>query len=1681
MGPNTYYVTKYEAADDNASIEGSLRWALAQAKNDATTATPAHIVFDEVLRGKTVYLQSDLSSFNDSSTWFNKSLVMTGLYDANGMADVTIAGGSDASHLMWYRGLIFTGNGSVKISGINFDSFISWEASEDLGAAIATWDSQGMTLNVERSTFSNNFAEGGGAMYVGWNTSLTMDRAVFQNNRVETYAMASYWAGGKGGALYVDGAATITNTVFERNQSWGTIELPVPYGGGAIYSSSDSTLLSVINSTFVHNLAEFTNSYMGGGGNAIFNENFGGNSFVSYNNIFYDTRAAASNAVKTNFSRSGSNYYSPTGSSLPQIFVDENNHDFHLIAAASPINRGTNTPAVGVLPSTDMDGNIRKVGINVDAGAYEYNAPPTVSAPVPDTVTTDEDTAATIPAITVADTDNGDTLTATVTLDDPAHGTLGSIAGNYDNATGVWTVTGAVADVNAALAALSFTPAPNYNGTAAIGIRVRDASNTGPGDGSITFNITPVNDAPTGLALSAAIINQSAGANAAVGTLSTTDADQGDTFTYALVAGDGTNDSGNAFFNISGNSLRATNAGQLAPGSHNVFLKTTDAGGASYTKAFVINVLDDMPPAVSQVSAPANDTYIIGQHLDFTVIFDSNVTVTGTGSTLGLTIGGNVRQATYLDKTANSVTYRYTVQAGDNDHDGIAVGDLTLHGTTICDDSGNDATLSLIGHVPSTTGLLVDTTAPSITGTIGVPANDSYKSGQTLSFTITFDESISVIGDNSTLWLSIGGVTRQAAFASKTGNSITYRYTVMDGETDTNGIEVGAITLNSTTIRDAVGNDANLSLAGHLPSTANVLVDTTAPTVSGISSDTPDGTYKTGDVISVKVTFDDVVTVTGMPRLTLETGTTDRAVNYTSGSNTNTLVFNYTVQAGDSSAELDYLSSNALSLNGGMIVDAAGNQAALILPAPGSASSLGGNRNIVIDAVPPAVPTMLSLALSADTGVSDGRYTSTPRPTITGSAEAGSTVTLYDTDGSTSLGQATAAGDGIWSITTDTDLSPGNHALTAKASDAPGNVSAASAAVTVTIDTTAPQVTAAAVNGATLTLSFTESVYAANADGMAVTVNGTARTIASVAGSGTATLTLTLASAVESGQTVAFDYDPTATASDLADAAGHEMAALVAHAVTNATAAPDSPPSDPVPPPANTTVDGVPVQTQNVTNADGSTSQVLTIPIVTGNRVESVGNNAVADIPLVTSGAGTGALTAQVPAGFGLMVSGTVTSQNAGASVTDLIREINAHTEAGSNDRAVLTGGVSGFLQELPANTPMLVQTLTPIVASNTAVPAAPLVITGAPAAPGAPMTALVINAQGLPPDAGIELQHVDFAAIIGNAHVTGGAGSQHVWGDSGSQYIVLGADDDELHGGAGDDTVGSEGGNDRLFGDDGNDTMFGGSGQNLIAGGAGNDTVTYTGNRADYKIERNGKIVTVRSLSTPTDADTLVNVETIKFGDATVTLADDYSSATTAQVLTGLYASIYGRAPDSAGLQYWIHQVDEAGTSLHQVATQFSQVAKFDQLYAPTLSTADFVARIYKNILGIEGDAAGRAFWAQKIDNGLSRTDFVGDFVFAALKFNPATSTATGADLTNATLAKDTLANKVQVGLHYAAALADKSNGAVDSAAYQQSIDVLNGVDVTSESIENAVVKIDLIGGHTGFGSAVAQEAVFA
>ena len=135
----------------------------------------------------------------------------------------------------------------------------------------------------------------------------------------------------------------------------------------------------------------------------------------------------------------------------------------------------------------------------------------------------------------------------------------------------------------------------------------------------------------------------------------------------------------------------------------------------------------------------------------------------------------------------------------------------------------------------------------------------------------------------------------------------------------------------------------------------------------------------------------------------------------------------------------------------------------------------------------------------------------------------------------------------------------GDYEVTVRVTDGANPVDAALVVRLSDVDDTAPTLSSESVNGAALTLTFSEALdgdSAPPASSFAVTVGGTARTVDAVAVSGKA-VTLTLSSAVTSGQTVTVGYTvPTgAGAKPVQDAAGNRAASFANTEAKNLTAA----------------------------------------------------------------------------------------------------------------------------------------------------------------------------------------------------------------------------------------------------------------------------------------------------------------------------------------------------------------------------------------------------------------------------------------------------------------------------------------------------------------------------------------------
>lgn len=205
--------------------------------------------------------------------------------------------------------------------------------------------------------------------------------------------------------------------------------------------------------------------------------------------------------------------------------------------------------------------------------------------------------------------------------------------------------------------------------------------------------------------------------------------------------------------------------------------------------------------------------------------------------------------------------------------------------------------------------------------------------------------------------------------------------------------------LDDTLVTDAAGQDRVFGNGVDLGALEwREAATPTAPRITRVSSTNDDGVYKIGDEIAITVSFDAAVTVDtsgGVPTLALEAGASDAEAIYAGISEDGTtLTFIYTVREGDTSADLDVTDTGALSLNGATIRSGAGIDTVRELPGPGSDNTLGENKDIVIDGIPPSA---LSLSLVTDTGIVGDGVTSGGTVAVMG-LEAGARWS-YSTDG----------------------------------------------------------------------------------------------------------------------------------------------------------------------------------------------------------------------------------------------------------------------------------------------------------------------------------------------------------------------------------------------------------------------------------------------------------------------------------------------------------------------------------------------------------------------------------------------------------------------------------------------------------------------------------------------------------
>jgi hypothetical protein len=385
---------------------------------------------------------------------------------------------------------------------------------------------------------------------------------------------------------------------------------------------------------------------------------------------------------------------------------------------------------------------------------------------------------------------------------------------------------------------------------------------------------------------------------------------------------------------------------------------TNSLASLTFTPPATAGVLVDATTVISSLISPASSTYKTSNNVNFIVNFTNTVTVTGTPR-LQLNIGGVTAYANYFSgSTTSSLTFRYTVASGDRDLDGLALSSpLSLNSGTIVDSSSTNVSLTFTP--PDTSGVLIDGLSPLISS-VTPAADKTYANGETLDFSVAYNYNVLVTG-TPRIQLTVGATTLYATYISGSGTStLVFRYTVGGTDLDTDGVStIGPnLDLNSGTIKDEFGDNAGLAFtAANYP---NKKIDGVRPTVSSMAV-SANKTYITGENIDFTATYSEAVTISGVPRLSLNAGITSRYATYSSGSGTNTIVFRYTVQAGDFDDNGIGLAT-LIDLNSGSISDANANaQTTLSFTAPTLTGVLvGGVDPTIISINPPASQTYIS-------------------------------------------------------------------------------------------------------------------------------------------------------------------------------------------------------------------------------------------------------------------------------------------------------------------------------------------------------------------------------------------------------------------------------------------------------------------------------------------------------------------------------------------------------------------------------------------------------------------------------------------------------------------------------------------------------------------------------------------------
>ena len=323
---------------------------------------------------------------------------------------------------------------------------------------------------------------------------------------------------------------------------------------------------------------------------------------------------------------------------------------------------------------------------------------------------------------------------------------------------------------------------------------------------SATPTATASANAPTDITLSADTIDENSASGTTVGTFTATDADVGDTFTYALVSGTG--DTDNASFTIDADALKTAMVPDYeTQSSYSIRVQVTDSTSNTYTEVFTITINDvnEAPSITSGASSSCNENQTSTGYTATATDPDGDTlsySISGTDSAL-FTIDSSSGVLTFLsapdyetpgDTGADNV-YDLTVTASDGTLSdslaiAITVNDLgesapvfTSGSTASCDENqtstgytaaatdadGDPITYSISGTdsalfaINSSSGVLSFASAPNYESPADSGADNTYD--------ITVTASDGVLSDSIALAITVNDVNEAPSITSGTSSS----------------------------------------------------------------------------------------------------------------------------------------------------------------------------------------------------------------------------------------------------------------------------------------------------------------------------------------------------------------------------------------------------------------------------------------------------------------------------------------------------------------------------------------------------------------------------------------------------------------------------------------------------------------------------------------------------------------------------------------------------------------------------------------------------------------------------------------------------------------------------------------------------------------------------------------------